>query len=58
MDKWIHYNTMYQKYTHRKHFNSDSERTRREQLEKILAGLERDLKLLSHKNIELDSKDY
>lgn len=57
MDKWLHYNQMYQKFTHRKHFNSESERVRREQLEKILLGLENDLKLLSHKNIQLDLKE-
>lgn len=56
MDKWLYYNTMYQKLTHRKHFSSDVERTRKEQLEKVLLGLENDLKLLSHKNIELDSR--
>lgn len=57
MDKWVHYNTIYQKLTHRKHFSSDMERARKEQLEKVLQGLESDLKLLSHKNIELDSRD-
>jgi len=56
MDKWTHYNTMYQKLTHRKHFSSDVERTRKEQLERVLQGLEADLKLLSHKNIELDCR--
>ena len=58
MDKWMHYNQIYQKCTHRKHFNSESERVRREQLEKVLAGLENDLKLLSHKYIELDNNCY
>lgn len=56
MDKWTHYNMIYQKLTHRKHFSSDVERTRKEQLEKVLQGLENDLKTLSHKNIELDSR--
>lgn len=56
MDKWIHYNTLYQKLTHRKHYSSDNERIRKEQLEKVLARIENDLKLLSHKNIELDSR--
>lgn len=54
MDKWTHYNHLYQKFTHRRHFNSESDRVRKEQIEKTLEGLERDLKLLSHKNIELD----
>lgn len=57
MDKWLHYNTIYQKLTHRKHFSSDMERGRKEQLEKVLQGLENDLKLLSHKNIELTSRE-
>lgn len=56
MDKWTHYNTIYQKLTHRKHFSSDVERTRKEQLERVLKGLEADLRLLSHKNIQLDTK--
>jgi len=55
-DKWLHYNHIYQKYTHRKHINYDSERVRKEELEKILSQIEADLKLLNHQNIELDSK--
>jgi len=54
MDKWLYYNQIYQKFTHRKHFSSDNERLRKEQLEKMLTGIENDLKLLSHKNIEID----
>ena len=56
MDKWTHYNKIYQRLTHRKHFSSDVERTRKEQLERVLQGLEADLKLISHKNIQLDTK--
>ena len=58
MDKWTHYNSIYQKLTHRKHYSSDNERLRKEQLEKVLLGIENDLKLLSHKNIQLDPRGY
>ena len=50
-EKWRDINHQYQMLTHRRIYNSDNEKLRKERLEKILDQLENDIKLISKNNI-------
>lgn len=52
--RWEEINDIYQRTTHRRTYNSDNKKKRKEFLENVLENIEKDIKKINIKNLQVD----
>lgn len=52
--RWEEINVIYQRTTHRRTYNSDNKKKRKEFLESVLENIEKDIKKINIKNLQVD----